>query len=73
VPLWLAASKISRFSSQDREDITALARRGLIRSGALRGRAEQAVGGFIGNVDPLRTSIDLACRLVEDVEKRSVR
>jgi hypothetical protein len=67
----LAVSKLGRFSSQDRDDITALARRGLIRSATLRRRAEEAVAGFVGNVDHLRTSIDLACRLVEDIESRS--
>lgn len=69
-PLDLAVSKISRFSSQDREDITALARHGLIRSGPLRRRANEAIARFVGNVDTLRTSIDLACRLAEDVERR---
>lgn len=66
----LAVSKISRFSSQDRDDISALARHGLIRGAALRRRANEAIADFVGNVDSLRTSIDLACRLVEDVEKR---
>jgi hypothetical protein len=67
----LAVSKISRFSSQDRDDIVALARRKLIRSAALRRRAQEALADYVGNVDHLRTSIDLACRLVEDVEKRA--
>ena len=65
----LAVSKISRFSSQDREDIAALARHGLIRASALRRRAEEALGGYVGNLDTLRTSIALACHIVEDVEK----
>jgi hypothetical protein len=67
----LAVSKIGRFSSQDREDIAALARRKLIRSSAMRRRAQEAVADYVGNVDHLRTSIDLACRIVEDVEKRA--
>lgn len=66
----LAISKISRFSSQDREDILALARHGLIRSAPLRKRAEEAAQAYVGNLDTLRTSIDLACRIVEDVEKQ---
>jgi hypothetical protein len=66
----LAVSKLSRFSSQDREDIAALARHGLIRSTALRRRAEEALAGYVGNPDTLRKSIDLACRIVGDVEKR---
>ena len=65
----LAVSKISRLSSQDREDIAALARHGLIRSSALRRRAETALGRYVGNLDILRTSIALACHLVEDIEK----
>ena len=65
----LAVSKISRFSSQDREDIAALARHGLIRGSPLRRRAEEALGGYVGNLDTLRTSIALACHIVEDVEK----
>ena len=65
----LAVSKISRLSSQDREDIAALARHRLIRSSALRRRAEAALGGYVGNLDVLRTSIALACHLVEDIEK----
>ncbi len=66
----LAVSKISRFSSQDRDDIAALARHGLIRSTTLRRRAEEALAGYVGNLDVLRRSIGLACRIVEDIEKR---
>lgn len=66
----LAISKIGRFSSQDREDVTSLARHGLIRAAPLRKRAEEAVQAYVGNVDVIRTSIDLACRIVEDVEKQ---
>jgi hypothetical protein len=65
----LAVSKISRLSSQDREDIAALARHGLIRSRALRRRAEEALRGYVGNLDVLRKSIELAFHIVEDVEK----
>jgi Nucleotidyltransferase of unknown function (DUF6036) len=67
----LAVSKISRFSSQDRDDITTLGRHGLIKSAALRRRSEQAMGSYVGNLDTLKGSINLACRIVEDVERRS--
>lgn len=63
----LAVSKLSRFSDQDREDILALAREGLIGSKALRRRAEEALGGYIGNVDVWRNTIDIACRLIDAV------
>ena len=66
----LAVSKISRFSSQDREDIAALARHGLIRTAPLRKRADEAAQAYVGNMDTLRTSIDLACRIVQDAEKK---
>ena len=66
----LAISKISRFSSQDRDDILALAKHGLIRSSPLRQRAEDAAVAYVGKLDTLRTSIDLACRIVEDVERQ---
>jgi hypothetical protein len=69
-PLDLAVSKISRFSSQDRDDITMLAQQGLIRAAALRRRAQQAVANYVGNLDTLKGSMELAVRIVEDAEKR---
>ena len=69
----LAVSKISRFSSQDRDDITALAKQGLIKSAALRRRAEQAMQNYVGNLDAVKGAIDLACRIVEDAAQRSSR
>jgi Nucleotidyltransferase of unknown function (DUF6036) len=67
----LAVSKISRFSSQDRDDITTLGKHGLIKSAALRRRSEQAMGSYVGNLDALKGSINLACRIVEDAERRN--
>jgi hypothetical protein len=64
----LAVSKVSRFSSQDREDINSLARHGLIQSAPLRRRAEEAARAYVGNLGRLRSSIDLACRIVQDAE-----
>ena len=68
-PVDLAVTKIARFSEQDRADIELLARRGLINSKALRRRAEEALGGYIGNLESARTSIDLACRIVDAARK----
>ena len=65
-PVDLAVSKIARLSDQDRSDIAALARRGLVTTRALRRRAEEAMGGYVGDLDRLRTSIDIACRIAED-------
>jgi hypothetical protein len=69
----LAVSKVSRFSSLDRGDIIALAKHGLIKSAALRRRAEQAIENYIGNLDALRGALNLACRIVEDAERRNSR
>jgi hypothetical protein len=67
----LAVSKIGRFDSHDRDDIEALARRKLITSTALRRRAEAALVAYVGDTARVRTSIDLASRIVKDVEERS--
>jgi len=69
----LAVSKISRFSSQDRDDITTLGRHGLIKSTALRRRSEQAMEDYVGDLDTVKGRIDLACRIVEDAEQRHSR
>jgi Nucleotidyltransferase of unknown function (DUF6036) len=70
-PTDLAVTKIGRFTSQDRDDIAALARRGLVRSASLRTRAEEAVGNFVGDTTRLRGNIETAYRIVADVETRS--
>jgi hypothetical protein len=64
-PIDLAVSKLSRFSDQDREDILLLAREGLIDPASLRKRGEQALGGYVGDLNPVRNSIAIACRLIE--------
>ena len=69
-PLDLAVSKISRFSERDRSDIASLARHRLIGSAGLRQRAQQALAGYVGSIDRVRGSIELACRIVEDGEVR---
>lgn len=69
----LAVSKISRFSDQDQEDIASLAKHGLIHSDALRRRAEVAAKRYVGNLDNLQMSINLACHIVADVEARMER
>lgn len=64
-PLDLAVSKLARFAGPDRSDIELLARKGLIDSASLRKRAREALGGYVGNLDSARASIDVACRLVD--------
>lgn len=72
-PVDLAVSKIGRYSSQDREDITALARRKLITAAAIRRRAEEALKGYVGDTIRLQGSIESACRVVEDAARRGAK
>ncbi len=72
-PMDLAVSKLSRFADQDREDILLLAREGLIDSGSLRKRAEQALADYVGDLYSVRNSIDIACRLIESAQPRGRR
>jgi hypothetical protein len=69
----LAISKLGRFSSQDREDIATLARHKLINSTSLRRRAEEALMGYVGDTTRVQGSIELAVRIVADIEARSGR
>ena len=69
-PLDLAVSKLSRFSEQDRNDILSLARHRHIHAATLRQRSNDALAGYVGSAERIRGSIDLACRLVEDCERR---
>lgn len=64
-PLDLAVSKIGRFEVHDQDDIATLARHGLITPRAVRRRATQALSYYVGNTERVRTSVDLACRLIE--------
>jgi len=69
-PVDLAVSKLARFSSQDRDDIVELAKLGLLSAEALRHRANEALPDYVGNLAPVRTSIDLASRAIEDAAPR---
>lgn len=70
-PLDLAVSKLSRFSDQDRDDILALARLKLVDSATLRKRATEALGGYVGDIARVQGSIEVAYRIVGDLEKRA--
>jgi len=64
-PTDLAVTKIARFEDQDRRDIQLLARERLIDSAAVRKRAEEALREYVGNIASVRTSIDIACLLID--------
>lgn len=69
-PIDLAVSKLSRFEEHDREDIAALAKAGLIDAAALRKRAEEALPHYVGDVERVKTSIKLACRMIAGRARR---
>jgi len=69
-PLDLAVAKLARFGDGDRDDIQTLAKRGLIDSASLRKRAQEALGGHVGNLKSIRTSLDIACRLVDSLRTK---
>ena len=66
----LAVSKLGQFSDQDREDIATLARHELIDSRRLRQRAEDALLGYVGDTTRAQGSIELAVKIVADIEAR---
>jgi hypothetical protein len=70
-PLDLAVSKLSRFAEQDRDDIVALARLKLVDASGLRARAQAALGGYVGDTGRVQGSIEVACRILDDLEKRA--
>jgi len=72
-PIDLAVSKLSRFADQDREDILLLAGEGLIDSASLRKRAEQTLAGYVGDLNSVRNSITIACRLIESAQRHGGR
>jgi uncharacterized nucleotidyltransferase DUF6036 len=63
-PLDLAVSKLARFSPQDQLDIRALARERSITATRLRRRAQEALPDYVGNLDRIKSSIEMACRIV---------
>lgn len=56
-----------------RADIEALAKAGLIDSRAVRRRAEEALAHYVGDVDAVRSSIDIGCRLIDTARPRKRR
>lgn len=64
-PIDLALSKIARFSAQDVEDILALARRRYFTADALKHRALEALGYYIGNIQSVENSIHLICEKIK--------
>jgi len=67
-PLDVAISKLSRYAENDQADIASLAALRVFSAEELRKRAEEALGGYVGDIARLKTSINLACKLVESTQ-----
>mgnify|MGYP001557055809 CR=1 FL=1 len=67
-PLDLAVSKVARFSDQDREDIRSLAQVPGFSFAELQRRADEALGYFVGNQAPIRTSLALIERDLQSIQ-----
>ena len=63
-PLDLAVSKLGRFSEQDRSDIAALARRGLVSASSIEARALDALRAYVGDTSRLQGNIAIAAKIV---------
>jgi hypothetical protein len=63
-PVDLAVSKLGRWSAVDRDDVAALARRGLLTAGELETRAHEALASYVGDTVRLRGTIASARSLV---------
>jgi len=60
----LAVSKLGRFSEQDRSDIAALARRGLVSASSIAARALEALRSYVGDTSRLQRNIASAAQIV---------
>ena len=67
-PLDLAVSKLARFADNDREDVLALVRAGLVTAAELESRAKQALAGFVGGASMVRANVADAVRDARTVE-----
>ena len=72
-PVDLAVSKIARWADNDRDDISALARHGLITADSLEQRANNAIdlAGYVGNIGMLRFNVRDAVALVRQVQTKA--
>lgn len=64
-PVDLAVSKIARFQDQDRADIAALARHGLLDGAAFQTRVEEALDHYVGDARWVRYNLRDARALID--------
>lgn len=72
-PVDLAVSKISRLSDNDKQDIADLVRSGCTNAMAIEKRANEAIGGYIGNMKEVRQNINSAVSIAKQAEPKIYR
>lgn len=72
-PVDLAVSKISRLSDNDKLDIADLVRSGCTNASAIEKRANEAIGGYIGNMSEVRQNINSAVSIAKQAEPKMHR
>lgn len=72
-PVDLVVSKISRLSDSDKQDIADLVRSGCTNAMAIEKRANEAVGGYIGNMQEVRQNINSAVSIARQAESKTYR
>jgi len=72
-PVDLAVSKVGRFEDHERDDIATLSHHGLINERAVRRRGEEALSHYVGNTARVRTSLELACKVIRAATLRPGR
>ena len=72
-PIDLVISKIARFAGPDAEDIAGVISRFHIRAEAIQQRAEEALGGYVGNTDYLRMNLREVLKMAERLSARANR
>lgn len=72
-PVDLILSKIARFSGPDVSDIAEMIRMYGITASVIKERAEQALGGYVGNTDYLRMNLRDVLKLAEPMANSEVK
>jgi len=68
-PLDLAISKLARYADNDREDVDALIRSGLVAADELEQRGVEALSGFIGGKTMVRLNLEEAVAQARAIER----
>jgi hypothetical protein len=69
-PIDLILSKIARFSGPDAQDIANIIARFQIPADEIKRRAEEALAGYVGDVDYLRMNLNDVLKMADQINAR---